>query len=287
MGKLNDIFIEQLENSRGIPSTQIRNLDINSLFALHPSLGGDDGMTAQGLSNTTNNIITSRPTVINLSTLYYPTVAQKIYFASTSIEDNPTGTGAATILIRGLDTNYEDQYEVITLNGQTPVPTVYNYIRLIRLTVLTFGSGNVRVNLDRYSAGVIYAGGSSSFTLGEPTLPMMCIDGSNSDPFLRDIASKESIFTVKEGYFWLINKFTVNSDSAKVILVTLNARLFGEDFFRHSSPLTSSGGETIIDTQTYIPFPPKTDIQMRVYMTVSSSVTACSIEGKLFDVGGI
>lgn len=51
-----------------------------------------------------------------------------------------TGTGAWTVQIWGLDANYAEQTEVISLNGVTLVDSVNSYIRMHRMRVTTAGS---------------------------------------------------------------------------------------------------------------------------------------------------
>ena len=45
------------------------------------------------------------------------------------------GTGARTVLIEGLDENYDIQSETVTMDGTTNVVTTNTYIRLFRMTV--------------------------------------------------------------------------------------------------------------------------------------------------------
>ena len=56
--------------------------------------------------------------------------AVTMFVSSTSADDNGTGTGARTILIQGLDEDYNEIEETITLNGQTQVATQLSYLRI-------------------------------------------------------------------------------------------------------------------------------------------------------------
>ncbi len=62
---------------------------------------------------------------------------------SSSADDDSAGTGARTIRITGLDSNYDIVSETITLDGTTPVDSVNTYRRVHTATVLTAGSGGV------------------------------------------------------------------------------------------------------------------------------------------------
>jgi hypothetical protein len=62
---------------------------------------------------------------------------------SSSANDASAGTGARTMMIAGLDGNWNVQSEIITLNGVTPVATAKSYMRINGLNIVTAGSGNV------------------------------------------------------------------------------------------------------------------------------------------------
>jgi hypothetical protein len=60
---------------------------------------------------------------------------------STSNQDSPTGSGAWTVSINGLNERFVDTTETMTLSGLNDVPTVNKYSILHRFMVLTAGSG--------------------------------------------------------------------------------------------------------------------------------------------------
>lgn len=71
----------------------------------------------------------------------YPTSAGAVTVVSASTADDSAGTGARTVLIEGLDENYDVQSETITMDGTTNVVTTNTYIRLFRMSVETAGTG--------------------------------------------------------------------------------------------------------------------------------------------------
>jgi hypothetical protein len=97
-------------------------------------------------------------------TVPHPTVASVLKISSTSADDdgNPAGTGAQTVLITGLDGNYNVVSETVTLNGQTAVNTTNSYLYVNGFTVTAVGSGGV-------NAGSIYAG-TGTVTAGVPAV---------------------------------------------------------------------------------------------------------------------
>lgn len=69
------------------------------------------------------------------------TVGETVELFSSSINDASAGTGARTIAIFGLDENWEEQSDTLTLNGLTGVSTTNLYTRINRGIVLTAGTG--------------------------------------------------------------------------------------------------------------------------------------------------
>ena len=69
--------------------------------------------------------------------------ASQLEVLSASANDTAAGTGARTVLVSGLDANYNPISETVTLNGVTPVATVRNYLRVNVFTTVTSGSGHV------------------------------------------------------------------------------------------------------------------------------------------------
>lgn len=70
-----------------------------------------------------------------------PTTARTHQIVSDSTDDASGGTGARTVLIEGLDSNFDEIEETITMNGTTNVPTTKTYTMIQHMEVLTAGSG--------------------------------------------------------------------------------------------------------------------------------------------------
>lgn len=84
--------------------------------------------------------------VISQGGLYTPpTVARVHNIVSSSASDTSAGVGARTITINGLDSNYSDISEIVTLNGTTLVATVNSYIFINRMTCTTVGTSATNV----------------------------------------------------------------------------------------------------------------------------------------------
>lgn len=88
----------------------------------------------------------------------HPTVASVLKVSSSNANDTAAGTGARTVFIEGVDGDYNVVSETITLNGQTAVDTVNQYLYVNRFFVLTAGSGGKNAGNINAGTGVVTAG---------------------------------------------------------------------------------------------------------------------------------
>lgn len=83
-------------------------------------------------------------TIWDGSNLYpWPTAAETLNVTSSDANDTSAGTGARTIEIEGLDTNWAVQTETVTMNGTSNVTTSNAFLRVHRVRVVTAGSTGV------------------------------------------------------------------------------------------------------------------------------------------------
>lgn len=78
-------------------------------------------------------------------TVPHPTTASALSIVSTNAADDSTGTGARTVYIEGLDSNYNVVSETVILDGTTPVDTIKTYLYVNQFYVATVGSGGSNV----------------------------------------------------------------------------------------------------------------------------------------------
>lgn len=73
----------------------------------------------------------------------YPwkTSATTMEAISVSANDAAAGTGARTILVNGLDANYDEISETVTLNGTNAVAMTKTYLRINSALIMSAGSG--------------------------------------------------------------------------------------------------------------------------------------------------
>jgi hypothetical protein len=189
-------------------------------FDLQVSRGQIQGHSAFCHFGINTNVATSNETVwIGSSGIYaFPTVASVMKISSSSNNDDAAGTGARTILVSGLNANYELVEEIVALDGQTAVNTTNSYIRVNKMTVLTAGDTGT-------SAGNIYAGTG---------------DVSNGIPFVvvnqTGVLANEtesSFYTVPAGYTAFLYAWTMSSGNITAdewTRFTLRVRPFGGVF---------------------------------------------------------
>lgn len=136
-----------------------------------------------------------------------PTAARVHALVSTSINDTAAGTGARTVLIRGVNATYTATTETVTLNGTTPVNTVNSYLHIHLMQITTTGTGLV-------NAGEITATAATDGTV-------TCLINTSQGQ------SESAIYLVPLGYTAYVmkirarmNNATANS-AAEVSLYTL------------------------------------------------------------------
>ena len=78
----------------------------------------------------------------------FPSTANATTIVSTNAADaSPSGDGARTVKVQGLDANYVFVTETVALNGLTPVALSTQYLRVFRMSVETVGAGATGTNV--------------------------------------------------------------------------------------------------------------------------------------------
>jgi len=180
----------------------------------------------------------------------YLASASVLKVSSSSTADTSAGTGARTVELFGLDTNYDEINETVTLNGQTAVNTTKEYLRINRMVVRSAGSGG-------QNAGVIYAG-TGTVTTGVPANKYATIA-------IGDNQTVMALWTVPRGYtaYLLQTDITVaTTQNNKYCTVHLVARPDGEVFQIKDKFVKAES--SVHQTYTIpLKFEEKTDIEVR------------------------
>lgn len=85
----------------------------------------------------------------------FSAAAQTVDVVSTAAADTSAGAGLQTVMLYGLDTDYNELSELVTMNGTSAVTTTASFLRLWRMVSVSTGSGGV-------NAGIITASQTTS-----------------------------------------------------------------------------------------------------------------------------
>lgn len=189
----------------------------------------------------------------------YPASATVMTISSSSANDTAAGTGARIVEVFGLDADYKEINEVVTLNGQTAVNTTKSYLRINRGIVRSAGSGGA-------NAGIIYAG-TGTVTSGVPANIYLLINGEGDNQTLM------GIWTVPAGYTAFLTKMALSTGTSTQTPAILNcslvARPYGEVFqIKERFTLTDSAHEQFYTFP--LRFTEKTDLEMRAFSSSGS-----------------
>ena len=195
--------------------------------------------------------------------------AVTMFVSSTSVNDTSGGSGANTILIQGLDENYVEIEETVTLNGQTQVTTQLSYLRIYRAFVTLAGSSGT-------SGGIIYVG-SSGATGGVP-------NGTVYANLSIGNQTQIAAYTVPAGHTLYLDEINITaalSLANKRVNASFHTRDFGSNVFRTRfiNVLQSSQLKQLFKYPQE--FAEKTDVEIRVSTNTSNNPIAASFQGVL------
>lgn len=199
----------------------------------------------------------------------YPTSAVTMFVSSTSANDANGGTGANSILIQGLDENYDEIEETVLLNGQTQVATQNSYLRVYRAFVTLCGTGGT-------SGGIIYVG-SSGATGGVPNTTIYANLHLGNQ-------TQIAAYTVPAGYtLYLddINFTAALSQSNKLATCSFRSRDYGSNVFRTRFINVLQSNQLITKFEYPQEFYEKTDLECRVSTNTINNAIGASFQGVL------
>ncbi len=206
-----------MANFRSI--TQIGTSEPFELQVARGQIPGHYGLFKFGNNTTVGN---SLETIWAEGGLYsYLTAATVLKVSSSSTDDTSAGTGARTVQLYGLDGDYNEINELVTLNGQTVVNTTQSFLRINRMVVRSAGSGGA-------NAGIIYAG-TGTVTTGVPANVYASVNGVTGSN-----QSLMALWTVPAGYTAYILQYDISngttSNTPAVCKLILAVRPYGEVF---------------------------------------------------------
>jgi len=159
--------------------------------------------------------------------------AQTIHCISTSASDT------ATLTLEGLDANYNEQTETVTLTGTSAVTTTNTFLRVFRMT---YGDG---ANVGTITARV---------TSGTGTVVAQ-IDVAYAQTLM-------AVYTVPAGHTGYMVALDATIDSNKNCQIFMYHRLFGKPF--RIAHIAESTGHYRYDYHAPLRIPEKTDVDIRI-----------------------
>lgn len=191
----------------------------------------------------------------------HPAAALAMKVSSSNAADTSAGTGARTVLIQGLDADYNEISEVVTLNGQTAVTTANSYLRINYATVATAGSG-------QSAAGDIYIG-TGTVTAGVPATVYDLIKFNYNDVVTGH-------YTVPAGHTaYLVQGLFSTGQASGSTQVQGRLLTAGADGIRRTAAVTTlNNGVADYAFEFPIAIPEKTDIEATAIGSASNN--ACS-----------
>ncbi len=170
-------------------------------YFLDIAKGNIDGVSLFGFAGIDANLGTVEKTVGGLASGRYAfqTSAMAMEALSSDSDDTSAGDGARTVIIRGLDGDYNMITDTISMNGTTPVPLTKNFLRTNQSEVLTAGS--VGTNVGKITIRVISGPVEQSIIAVAATL------------------SRDAIVTVPAGFtafLWTSSAITEKGDDALI-----------------------------------------------------------------------
>lgn len=180
-----------------------------------------------------------------------PTDARIHAIVSASANDAAAGTGARTLSVEGIDSDWLERQEIVTLAGATPVNTVHSYHRVFRMECKTFGSGGT-------NAGLITATSASDDTVTAQ------INANEGQTFMAIYTIPIDALGYITQYYGSVN-LVPSSGSVRLRLVTREHPDVEAGFVgKHTQTLSTTGSSYLPHPfRPYMTIAPKTDIKLQ------------------------
>jgi hypothetical protein len=209
----------------------------------------------------------SSETVWSGSTAYtFPAAAAATTVSSANAADTSAGAGARTVLIEGLNANYEAVSEIASLAGQTGVALTNQYLRVNKITVLTAGNNGT-------SSGIIYVG-TGTVNTGVPANVI------NQTGVVAN-ESESAFYTVPAGYTAYITRYTMSSGNSTANAATrfsLRVRPFGGVFGYKAVYTVPGNGIYECEAAFPLPLPEKSDVDVAATATAGASYVTTQLQ---------
>lgn len=195
-----------------------------------------------------------------------PTSAGALAVVSTSAEDDeneatPPGTGAWTLVVEGLDSNYVEIIEAITMTGTTPAASSgSDWFRVNRAYVGTLdgtaASGTNQANVGDITVSI--GGAAQAFVEANESQTHQCMYTVPATDYL-----------IVEQYRWTLGRMSGATDCQ----VSGEIQLFGQNTWRYISDVYGFGPEVYANDDGVTVIPPKTEVRMQTLSSGATQVT--------------
>ncbi|MDT8337329.1 MAG: hypothetical protein RQ856_05835 [Candidatus Izemoplasmatales bacterium] len=243
-------------------------LRVNSFNYLYGIAEGDIlGHTALLKFGTRTSVAANTPSIIWEGTnanYTYLTSAEQLQVTSSSAQDGVGGTGFLTMTLIGLDANFLEITETVTMNGLTQVTTTNSFIRIYRAYGATSGTSLTNV-------------GNITITNNAGTNQLVYIPAGDGQTLM-------TMWTVPAGKVAYLLSGSFSSDTSKGARVTFRTRLNdGGTLYPWLTKYRAyvTGGNNQFPFQIPFKIPAKTDIEVRVLTPVA---TGNSTAGATFEL---
>jgi len=254
-------LIDSDDAAFGIKQTGNQPRVINTPYQYQIAEGNITGHTAVRRFGRNGDVGTAAETLSAISTLmYYPTAAEILKIESDDVDDDgaPVGTGARTVWLQGLDTNYAIITDTVTMNGTTAVDSNVAFLRVFKAMVMTAGTS-------LHNEGTITVYGNDGVSA------ILAISETKNE-------SHEATFTVPAGQTMYVSYLVMSEASNKGSTFGLHMRPFGSLFYtKREFQLISSS--LVLDIQEPLPVAEKTDVEMRVTGILAAAVCSGGFMG--------
>ena len=187
----------------------------------------------------------------------YLTSAEQLKVTSSSAQDGIGGTGVLTLTLVGLDGNFLEQTETITMNGLTAVTTTKSFIRVNRAYGATSGSSMTNV-------------GAINITNNAGTNQLVHIPAGDGQTLM-------TMWTVPANKTAYLTQITASNDSGKGARFSLYVRqLDGGTIYPWQIKYRAYliGGNEVVPFNIPFKIPEKTDIEIRFTTPTAAGVTS-------------
>lgn len=245
-----------------------------ALFCVAPALAQNlelnaargDGLDAEYRFGFNADIATSEETVWDQGGLYtYPTAAGQLGVSSSSAEDEAAGAGAFTVQIYGLDGDYVETNETVTITSQNSAQTTNSYLRVFRAIIRTAGASE-------FNVGDVYVG-TGTVTSGVPATKYLKITAQQNQSLM-------ALWTVPANKWFYLTRFVASTFGNATQSLTVRLVAMPEDeVFQTKDKVILFRSPVEFNHELPIRFAPKTDIEVRAVASGGTLDASAAFEG--------